>query len=167
MKKPQFVIALALPLMLLFSGCPVGIDYTLGYPGKEAIDKALLGDWITDGDDPDYRKVTIQQKDKFTYLVEVFETGSMYSLDVTRFTAWGTQVGGKTFLYAQAIGSSDMQYYLYCYEVVDKNTVKSFDVGLLDGGVDAVTSTESYRAQVETSLKMEGCLTDERIWRRE
>ncbi|MDZ4844084.1 MAG: hypothetical protein SH857_00895 [Chitinophagales bacterium] len=167
MKKIILNSVMALPFLLLFTGCPVGIDYTLGYPGKEEIDKALIGTWTTVAEDPDYRTVTISKKDNFSYDVEVFETGSIYSLDVTKFTAWVTKVGGKTFLYAQPVGSSDEQYYLYCYEEVDKKTMKSFDVSLLDGGMDSVSSTETYRAQVETSLKIEECLTEEKTWTKE
>ncbi len=167
MKKFILNLVFALPFLLLFTGCPVGVDYPLGTPGSEEIDKALIGAWTTEGEDPDYRTVTISKKDNFSYDVEVFEPGSMYSLDVTKFTAWVTKIEGKTFLYAQPVGSSDEQYYLYCYEAIDKNTLKSFDVSLLVGGVDAITSTEAYRAEVEASMKMEDFLSDEKTWTKE
>lgn len=167
MKRLILNALLVLPFLLLFTGCPVGVDYPLGKQGSEEIDKALIGTWTTDAEDPDYRTVTISKKDNFSYDVEVFETGSMYSLDVTKFTAWVTKVGGKTFLYAQPVKSEDSQYYLYCFEAVDKKTMKSFDVSLLVGGVDAVTSTEAYRAEVEASMKMEDFLSDEKTWTNE
>lgn len=167
MKRFICSLCIALAVLFLFSGCPVGVDFPLGNPGKEPIDRALLGTWATTGEDPDYKRVTIEQKDDFSYSIEVFETGSMYSLDVTEFTAWVTTVEGKTFIYAQPVGSSDESYYLYHYETGDNKTMKTHDVSLLVNGTDAVISTDAYREEVKASMGKADFLSDEKIWTRQ
>lgn len=147
--------------MVLLSGCPIGLDYPAGNTGTEKIDPNLLGTWTNNEDDPEFGKVTITKASTNSYAIKVENTGSMYSLEVTEFTGWVTKIGGKTFIYS--LPNEDKSYYLYCYEYSD-GKLHTYDVGLLDGGTDAVKSTESLRVQIETSLKKDDCLSDEIVW---
>lgn len=147
-----------LPAVLLFYGCPIGLDYSAGTPGTEKIDKALIGTWVTDKAEHEVKKVTITKIDDFSYNLVVEEKGELYSVDDDEFTAWVTTIKGKKFLYAKP--TVEDKYYLYHYEVSGKKLV-THDVGLLDGGTDAVKSTETLRQQIETSLDMDGCLSEE------
>ena len=59
MKKLLFALFIA-PIMLLTTGCPVGITYPLGTPGTEKIDKSILGKWVQEpGDDKEILSVQI------------------------------------------------------------------------------------------------------------
>ncbi len=156
--KKLAILLLMLPAVLLFYGCPVGLDYSAGTPGTEKIDKALLGTWVTDKAEHEIKKVTITKIDEYSYKLVVEEKGEMYSVEGDEFTGWVTTIKGKKFLYAKP--TSEAKYYLYNYEV-SNNKLTTQDVSLLDGGVDAVTSTETLRKQIETSLGMEGGLSEE------
>lgn len=162
----SYVIPLALlGVMLLSTGCPVGVDFPLGYPGTEKIDKKLLGTWYNDKEDHEIKRMTIEKWDNYSYRIEVLEAGSMYSVEDQSFRGWLTKVSGKTFLYAQPLSSEE--YYLYCYQMDGKKRMSSWDVGLLIGGTDAVTSTEAFREEVKGSLLMDDCLTEETLWFKE
>ena len=152
-------------VVLVSAGCPVGMDYPLGNPGTEKIDKKLIGTWYNTKEDNDIQRMSIQKWDNYSYKIEVLEAGSMYSVEDYNFRGWVTKLGGKTFVYAQPLSSSE--YYLYCYELDGKKQMRSYDVGLLVGGVDAVTSTESFRDEVRVSLLQDECLTEETIWYKE
>jgi hypothetical protein len=106
-------------------------------------------------------KFTITKKDKYSYKIVIDEKGTLYAPDEEEFTGWVTTIKGKKIIFAKADGSSS--YFMYEYSV-QKKTLTSHDIGLLDGGIEAVTSTEALRKQIETSLGMEGVLTEETVW---
>jgi hypothetical protein len=152
-------------IITTFYGCPVGIDYPLGKPGKEKINKDLLGTWVNSEEDPEVKKASIKKKDDYSYDVLVLERGSMYSLESDKLTGWITEVEGKTFLYLKEEGQT--QYYHYMLPVIDKKSMTTCDVSLLDGGVDSVKSSETLRKQVVNSMKKAEFCTETIIWTKE
>ena len=162
MKKPLIPIVLLLT-MFVITGCPVGVPYPLGKQGTEKINKDILGTWSQTNPDQEVMKMEIAKFDNNTVLVTVLEKGSMYSLEVDKFKGWFTEIEGKNFIYLQDIDDATDDFYTYCYQI-DGNTMKSYDISLKVGGVDAITSTEAYREEVKASLKMEGALSSEAIW---
>jgi hypothetical protein len=142
-------------IVLTFYGCPLGLDYSLGTTGTEAIDPELIGTWtIKKGQEGEAMKLTIVKKDEQSYSVEILKRGENYSLGTDHLTGWVTTVGGEKFFYLQP--SDENTFYHYHYEMKDKKTMIIHDVSLLDGGTEAVSSTETLRAQVERSISKEG-----------
>jgi len=148
-----------------FYGCPVGIDYPLGTPGKEKINKDLFGNWVATTEDSEVKKVTISKNDDYSYKIDVTEKGEMYSLETDHLTGWITEVDGKTFLYMKPEG--DGQYYHYMIKESTKGAFVTCDVSLLDGGIDSVISTDAFRKQVTSSMKMEGYCAETINWTKE
>ena len=138
-------------IITTFYGCPVGINYPLGTPGKEKINKELIGTWVSDKTDAEVLKVKFEKNDDYTYKVTVMERGEMYALETDNLTGWVTEVEGKTFLFFKP--ENEDTYYHYMIKSSDKKSLVTCDVSLLDGGVDSVTSTEAFRKQVVTSMK--------------
>jgi hypothetical protein len=106
-------------------------------------------------------KLTITKKDKYSYKIVIDEKGDLYAADEEEFTGWVTTIKGKKIIFAKA--DAGTAYFMYEYSV-QKKTLTSHDIGLLDGGIEAVTSTEALRKQIEASLGMEGDLTEETVW---
>lgn len=152
-------------IITTFYGCPVGIDYPLGNPGKENINKEFLGTWVNSAEDPEVKKVSIKKKDDYSYDVLVLERGSMYALETDILTGWLTDVEGKTFLFFKP--ENEEKYYHYMIKEKDKATMVTCDVSLLDGGVDAVTSTEAFRKQIVTSMKSDEYGVETITWTKE
>jgi hypothetical protein len=147
-------ILLVLPfLVLLATGCPVGLDSPLGELGKEKIDPRLIGTWHSTSTESEVQRITIAEGDKNSYDVKVTERGEMYSLETDVLKGWVTAVKEKNFVFFQPESSQDdkPQFYHYCYWW-DGSSLITCDLALLDGGVDAVTDTKSLRAQVERSM---------------
>jgi hypothetical protein len=160
MKKHMKLILLpVLFISLIFLyGCPVSMDFPADYPGTQKIDKALIGTWTCVMDScSDLQVVTVKKKTDYSYDIEVVEKGDSYFVDDLFFEGFVTRIDGKNFLYAK--GESTAGYFLYHYEV-DGKSLSLFDVSLIEGGKDAVTSTEAFRAEISASLKKEGCLTE-------
>lgn len=151
--------------LLLFTGCPVGVNFPPGNPGTEKIDKKLLGTWSNNEEDPEVRKVIISKADDYTYSVEVLEKGSLFAPETDFFKGYVTKIEGKSFVYFLEDRDSG-QYFLYHYKIED-NTLKTYDVGLKVGGIDAVTSTEAFREEIKSSLKMDDCLSGEIVWKKD
>lgn len=171
--KPQHMknltnLMIAVPLagiLLTLTACPIGIDYSLGTPGTEKIDKSLIGTWTTSTPDAEVVKVRISKKDNYSYLVEILEKGEMYDLETDMLTAWVTELDGNKFLYAQEGGDSPSgPYYLYHYGFDNQKNLTLHDVSLLINGVDGITSTDAFREEVRQSLKKEGCLSEPRTY---
>jgi hypothetical protein len=139
------------------TGCPVEIGYPLGTPGKEKINKDLIGNWIAVVDSADMLAVTVARADDYSYDIEVTESGENYMAGATSFTGWITTVDGQQFLYAKAVDAET--YFTYHYYFKDKKTLVIEDISLLVGGTDAVTSTLSYRKEVSDSMKQPGCFS--------
>ncbi len=151
MKKILSYAAVAV-IIMTFYGCPVGIEYPLGKPGTEKIDKALIGTWTNKEEDPEVKKVSIKKRDDYSYDVAVLERGTMYSLETDNLVGWVTVIDGKTFFYVKE--EKDGQYYHYMLPSINKTSMTTCDVSLLDGGMDSVKSTESLYKQVLSSMKM-------------
>jgi hypothetical protein len=149
--KKLLHLSIFILVITTFYGCPIGIDYPLGTPGKEKINKELIGTWVSDKSDAEVIKVKFEKNDDNSYKVTVLERGEMYALETDNLIGWITEVEGKTFLFFKP--ENEEKYYHYMIKEMDKAKMVSCDVSLLDGGVDAVTSTEAFRKQVATSMK--------------
>ena len=150
MKARHYLFLLFPAVILLMTGCPVGLNYSLGNPGSDKIDKALVGTWRCSSEDGEVKRVKIAKGDDNSYAVEVLERGEMYALETDKLQGWVTTVEEKNFVFFKPEGADE--YYHYCYWM-DGATLMSTDVSLLDGGVDAVTSTETLRSQVASSMR--------------
>lgn len=164
--KKSLSILLLLPVLLLIMGCPVSTSYPIAEPGSEKIDKQLIGIWLNTVSDSlsDVLKVSIARKTETSYKVLVLEKGTMYAVDTTLFEGYVTKLEGKTFFYLKPEGKTS-EFYLYCYKF-DDNVLKTYDVGLKEGGLDAVTSTEAFRKEVTASLRHTDCLSGEITWKK-
>jgi hypothetical protein len=164
--KKHLSILLLLPVLLLIVGCPVSTSYPIADPGTEKIDNQLIGTWLnTVGDSlSEVLKVSIARKTKTSYNVQVLEKGNMYVVDTTLFEGYVTKLEGKTFFFLKPEGKTN-EFYLYCYKF-DDNVLKTYDVGLKEGGLDAVTSTEAFRKEVTASLRHSDCLSGEITWKK-
>jgi hypothetical protein len=145
--------------ILLFSACPVGNEYAPANPGSEPIDKALIGTWVTDSGDAEFKKAVVTKGENNSYFIEVSETTDNFMAGATQYNAWVTSIEGLTFIYARPTDGKD--YYLYCYKLDGKKKLSIFDVGLLVNGKDGVTSVEAYREEIRQSLKKKECLSGE------
>jgi hypothetical protein len=152
MKTRNFLLLLLPAVVLLMTGCPIGLDYSLGTPGTEKIDKVLIGTWVNRNEESEVRRVKIAKNDENSYEVTVLERGEMYSLETDNLSAWVTTVEEKNFIYLKP--DSEEKFYHYCYWM-EGSTLVSTDVALLNGGVDAVTSSETLRSQVAASMRMD------------
>lgn len=152
--KKLLSFALLAFIVMTFYGCPIGLEYSLGYTDKEAIDPGLVGTWaISEGQDGEVLKLKIAKKDANSYAVEVIERGELYSLETDKLTGWVTKVGDRTFFYVKP--DNEEKFYHYHYVLEGKKKLIIHDVALLDGGVDAISSTETLRSQVERSIPKE------------
>ena len=155
----QFFLLPSLLITLLFIyGCPVGIDYPPDKPGTVLIDKALLGTWTCVMDTcSDLQVVKVEKIDEYSYAIEVLQEGEMYALEDVFFTGYLTKIDGIDILYA--LEESTGKFYNYHYKISGNNLIL-YDVSLLVGGMDAVTSTEAFRAEISASAKLEGFLKE-------
>ena len=162
--KKSFWILLLVPGLFLMMGCPVSTSYPIADPGTEKIDNRLIGNWLNTESDSlsDVIKVSITKKNQVSYEVTVLEKGTMYLVDTTVFEGFVTSLDGLSFFYLRPVGKSN-EYYLYSYKFEGK-TLKTYDVGLKEGGIDAVTSTAAFQAEVSASLKKPDCLSGEIKW---
>lgn len=156
MKK---IILLLLPLTLLLTACPVGMDYSLGNL-KENIDQNLIGTWEVETESKEIEKIQISKNNKNSLRVKILERGEMYVLETDDLTAYQTVLEGKTFLILKPDGEE--KFYHYQFEIVDGKII-FHDVSLIVKGVDAVTSIEAFRAEVAASMKMENYGTEKSI----
>lgn len=151
-------------LTALCAGCPIGNEYPLGNPGEEKIDKELVGTWAAEDSDAEVAKVKIEKKDANSFTVTVLERGELFALETDNFTGYVTELGDAQFVYFKPEGEEKFYHYQYHFE---GSQLITNDISLLDGGVDAVTSTESYRRQVLTSMKMSDWGGGKIVWTKE
>ena len=167
MKRTANLILLPALLISLFFiyGCPVDMDYPPDEPGSKPIDETLLGNWkcVSDTCD-DLQNITVERNDDNSYYIYVSASGENYMADDIEFTGYITQIDGKNFIYAE--GQTSYTYFTYNY-ILSGNTLTLFDVGLLEGGKDSVTSIGSFRSEISASLKKPGCLTSRRDFQKE
>lgn len=164
MMKKIAMLSLAACAML-WMGCPVGLDYSLGEPGSEKVDKDIIGIWNNGNAEEAVQKVQISMEDAHSYRVEVLEKGELYALETTELTGYFTELDGAKFIYLKPDGEE--KFYHYSYLLNGNDELVSVDMSLLDGGTDAVTSTKSLRKQVSSSMKMDEWGKEPLTWNRE
>ena len=161
--KLIFLPALLITLMFVY-GCPIALNFPPDEPGTVKIDKALLGTWICKQDSScEVLTAKLEKLDDYSYNVEVLEKGEMYATEDVVFTGYVTKIDNLNILYL--LEKSSGKYYNYVYEVSGKS-LTIYDLSLLEGGVDAVTSTEALRAQIVASKYKEGFMAEPKQYRR-
>lgn len=148
---------------MVLTGCPVAIEHPPGIPGTEKLDKDLLGTWYTTDADREVISIELSEVDKYQLKAVVLEAGEMYSLESKELIGWCTEIGGLKCVYFKSAMESEEGYFNYYYKF-DNGKLETYVVSLLDGGVDAVTSTEAYRIQAEKSMQMAGGISDTTHW---
>jgi hypothetical protein len=143
-----------------------GIAYPPGTPGTEKADKGLIGTWKQSDGLKEVVSIRISETDKYTLKAEVLERGDIYALESDVLVARCTEIGGKNFVYFETTTEGKTEYYTYMYQFVSGG-LETCVVSLMDGGVDAITSTESYRSQLEKSIGMENAISDTTFWIRQ
>ncbi|HRY33046.1 MAG TPA: hypothetical protein P5531_08790 [Bacteroidales bacterium] len=167
MKSTLYLLrwAAGICLVLLLQACPVSLDFPLGEEGIYPLDKALLGTWVNQGsgEDIEVKEVEVRALDAYTYRITVLQKTGSYMMSDMEFNAWIAKLDGEAFL---VIDEGDGQKFLhYCYRLKGKQ-VTLYDMGLLDGGMDAVLSVESLRDQVSRSMKMPEFFENGQIFRK-
>lgn len=147
-------LALLSLLMLVLTGCPIGLDYAPGEVGTEKVSSELSGTWAfsaasATSTDHEVMKVKFTKRDANSYDVSVLERGEMYTLETNELIMYQTNIDGLNVMYLKP--SDEEKYYLYQFELKDKKTLVIADISLLDGGTDVVTSTETLREQIKNS----------------
>lgn len=151
MKTLRFVCML--PLVLLLQACPVGLDYSLADKHQVPIDARLLGEWESDNPSGEIQSIVFKANNSMSLHATVLEPGDSYALEEVDFTVWQTELEGKTFL----VFKPDVEDKFYHYGVeMDDREIVFYDMSLLNGGTDAVNSSESLRKEVASSIYMEG-----------
>lgn len=148
MKKILFL----LPLAFLLQACPIGLDYAMSELGSEPINQKLVGVWVNKNTGGEIAKIEFIKDRPNSLKANVLERGEMYSLETDKLEIWQTVLNGKTFLIIKPEGEA--KFYHYQYELKGDEIV-FHDVALLDGGIDAVNSSQSLRDQVSRSMSKE------------
>lgn len=167
MKKQLILSFCIIALLGLLTACPVSSSYPLGKKGAIAIRQDLIGTWSTSAEDLEAKQVTIKKGTVAnTYRVHVDEKGSMFMADGVDFIAWIAELKGKQFLVLQQlIDEMPIEtYFVYHINVLNDKTLISNDISLNVNGVDAITSTDTYREEVSASMEKEAFLAEDINW---
>lgn len=163
--KALIKTALFAIIICTFYGCPVGLDYPLSEPGKEKIDNDLIGVWKNNDPESEIIRVKISKKDKYSYSVQVLEKSEMYALETDNFTGWNCTVNNEKFLFFKP--DNEDKYYHYYIKQLKGSKMLTCDLALLDGGKDAVTSTDALQKEAISSMKMEEFCKETDQWIKE
>jgi hypothetical protein len=151
---PRFALLILPVLMLVLSGCPIGLDYSPAETGSEKFNKKLVGTWrfqpTDESKDAEVLEVKFERENDKTIRASVKERGEMYSAETNEFLGYETDIDGLHVLFFKP--DNEAKFYHYQYKMEDDNTLIIADISLLDGGVDAVTSTETLRDQIVRSM---------------
>lgn len=150
----------------IFTACPVSTTYPLEKKGAVKLDKAFIGDWTTDTEDIEAKRISVKEgTEANTYSVTVKERGSMFMADGDDFIGWLAELGGKRFMVLQQVidGQPTETYYVY-HVTIDGKSMVTNDITLKVGGTDAITSIDAYQAEVLASMQMEEFLVGEIQW---
>lgn len=162
----KVLLFLALPLMLILTGCPLGDDYPLGEKSDSKLDTSILGTWSNDLDTAEVKKVLIEPLDAKKVKVTVLEKREAYVEVVEVFYGWFTEVNKQKFIFLQDVNDESAQYYTYGYSI-NKKKMKTFDMGFLIAYFESVNSTEEYRKEVSELLNTYDTFSTEVNWKKE
>ncbi len=164
--KTRFPYLLFLPFVLLLAGCPVSTNFPLAEKGSAKADKKLIGTWTNAEQDPAVKTVTLEAgAERNTYNIYVRERGSVYGAETDTLTGWLAEVGGRTFLVAREMRAGEALYFQY-HLTIEKDRIVTHDARMLEGGMDAVTSTEAFQKEILASMKHDDFLTEPTEWTR-
>ncbi len=148
--------------LFVLTGCPIGLDYPLGYKGEEKNDAKLYGAWEINDPEETVLAFKVTRKTENTMQFTVLEPGELFTPNTYEFTGWIVSLGGMRFL-CLSEDAEPNAFYHYVIHSVSETEFKISDLTLLDGGLDAVTSQENLRKEVLSSMKkpnfLDGAIT--------
>jgi len=139
-------------LLIVLTGCPIGLDYPLGKSNEEKIESKLLGKWTIDDLEETIITVSFGKKSENMYLITIHESSELFAPESIYFNGWIVSLGGMNFLCTQEIANPDT-YYHYVLISVSDDLLSICDMSLLNQGIEAVKSTETLRTEVLASMK--------------
>ena len=155
--------------LLLFSfivlcSFPLYIEYPLGEPGKDKVDKKLLGTWEVEDDSRQFFKCEIKEINKFEYRLKVLEKGKQFGLEAEEFKLYTTKFEGEEFLYLQPIGTEKNGFYYFIYKMNDKD--KMIVEEIADDRIDksALYSPEALKNYFEAKAGQSKYRTGAQLW---
>lgn len=163
MKKIKPLLILLLPIMVLLSGCPMGIAYPLAEQGSEKADKSITGKWETGRYGSPFKKMKIKKGRKNSLKVKVDDVTDEYDLSTKKFTVWTTVIDDNKFLFAQPKNIEKEVYYMYRYEMVD-GKLYTYDITMSDEEKKKINSTEALRAKIKEMIKNNKVSKVETVW---
>lgn len=149
MKK---LLWLLIPAAFMLQACPMGLDYAMSETGTEPISKKLIGVWENENSKAEVLKIEFFKNTDNSLKAKVLDRGELYSEETDDYEVWQSTLNNKTFLIFKPKGGD--KYYHYQIELKGNELIYN-DVSLLDGGVDAVTSTKTLREQIANSIGKE------------
>lgn len=150
---------------MIITGCPLSTKYPLANQNEAiTLDKTLIGHWMADKIGAEAKEVNVEAgSEKNTYKIKVLETGEMYSPETSEYKGWLTEIKGLKLLVLQETGvKADKEKPFYVYAVsAAGNKLSLKDISLKVKGVDAITSTNTYKEEVIASMNHEEFFGDE------
>ncbi len=160
--KTLLRVLFVLPLACLLTACPTGLDFAPGKTNTYKINQSLTGTWSLAEGDGEFLRVAVEPNDEYSHKVHVLEHGTTYALETDDFIMYETEIAGVKILYLEP--DNEDKYYLYQYKIDSDGGLILSDVPLLKKGVDGISSTETLRAEIESSSKDPDFLTDVRVY---
>lgn len=152
MKNIKTILLLLIPAMLLFSGCPSGVNYSASKGYTEKIDVRLLGNWVTKNSSTDFKEMRITKKDNFNFTVKVGQVSKDYEEKTKGYTVQPTTISGEKFLSANPNTKNSKTNYIYYYEFEGKNLV-TYSIAFNAETKKKITSTATLRSEIVKKIK--------------
>lgn len=143
------------PLLLLLTACPYETSVPPGDPGTENVNPELIGTWYTEpSNEVDFLEVNITKKKTNEFLAEILEATDSYPYGTKSLRVFETQLDQFHVLYIQPITSDKHEkFILYHYNLLNNHKIELIEIGLEDGALDNVYSSEVVRRKLLEVLK--------------
>lgn len=165
MKNIKTILVLLIPAMLLFSGCPSGVNFSAVGSNTEKIDSRLIGDWSTTDYPSNFKKMKIVAKGNYSFTITVGEVSDDYEEKTKGYTVQPTTISGEKFLSAKPNSPNSTTNYIYHYEFVDGNLVM-YNIAFNAKAKKKATSTETLRKVIEEKIKNKDYKRGKVVWKK-
>ena len=152
-------------MLVTLIGCPYRTEHSLGTPGADKVDAALIGHWKSVEKSALVSELTIDTADAYELVVEILESGSEFEEQTTKFFGFTTKFADHNWVYFWPDRADGPQgYYYFTYHFDDEGKLVTRELTESKAKAANPETRADFKKYIEENMEEGEILSPELKW---